>query len=260
MHPALHSWRDDLSATFVRLLAYLGLAAVMSMAATLYFQPPAALDPAPALARPQWIEVERPFPAFALSIPEAADVPTGYAIRRHSQGGGRKDILTLGEPDGLAPFLTVEIYRRGAEAAAFQAAADEIAAEAAALEPVQLETSPEPLDSKFGRLTILTFDTAKSPARRCLAFVRAYDDPPLQLSGWFCQGGELVDRTTLACALDRLTLLSAGSEPRIGGLFAQAELNRSYCGQRDTILAPTPKYHLLWKALATRPEPRRIGR
>ena len=62
------------------------------------------------------------------------------------------------------------------------------------------------------------------------------------LSGWFCQGGtEFVERGTLACALDRLTLLSAGSEPRSADLFAQAELNRSYCGQRDPILAATPE-------------------
>jgi hypothetical protein len=43
-------------------------------------------------------------------------------------------------------------------------------------------------------------------------------------------------------------------------LFAQAELHRSFCGQHDPILASTPKYRLLWKALATRPEPRRRGR
>jgi hypothetical protein len=54
--------------------------------------------------------------------------------------------------------------------------------------------------------------------------------------------------------------LSAGSEPKLGALFAQAELGRSYYGQRDPILAATPKYHLLWKALAKRPEPRRVGR
>jgi len=80
------------------------------------------------------------------------------------------------------------------------------------------------------------------------------------LSGWFCRGGEFIDRATLACALDRLTLISAGSEPKVGALFADAELRRSFCGQHDPILAATPKYHLLWKALATRPEPRRIGR
>jgi hypothetical protein len=43
-------------------------------------------------------------------------------------------------------------------------------------------------------------------------------------------------------------------------LFAQAELNRSYCGQRDPILAATPKYHLLWKALDKKLEFRRSDR
>ena len=90
------------------------------------------------------------------------------------------------------------------------------------------------LASKFGPLSIVTFVTSIGPSRHCLGFVRAYDDPRLQLSGWFCQGGaDFVERSTLACALDRLTLLSAGSEPKIGALFAQAELNRSFCGQRN---------------------------
>jgi hypothetical protein len=81
------------------------------------------------------------------------------------------------------------------------------------------------------------------------------------LSGWFCQSGsEFIEQSTLACALDRLTLLAAGSEPKVGLLFAQAERNRSFCGQRDPILAATPKHHLLWKAVANRPQPRRIGR
>ena len=89
----------------------------------------------------------------------------------------------------------------------------------------------------------MTFETSKGTPRHCLGFVRAYDDPRLQLSGWFCQGGEPISSSaTLACALDRLTLLSAGSEPKVGALFAQAELNRSFCGQRDPILASTPKY------------------
>ena len=121
--------------------------------------------------------------------------------------------------------------------------------------------STTPLATKFGPLTIVPFFASKSTPRRCLGFVRAYSDPRMQLSGWFCQGGtEFVEQSTLACALDRLTLLSAGSEPKVGALFAQAELNRSYCGQRDPILAATPKYHLLWKALANWQDARRAGR
>lgn len=258
MHPLLHSWRDELAARFVRLLAYLGAAAVLSIIAAQIFRGPVPL-PAP-VARSAWTEIERPFPAFALSIPEAADVPAGYAIRRHATGGGRKDILMLGEPDSAAPYLEVQIYRPGKEISRFAAPADEIAESAgSSLGPTDVQLQ-EPVDSKFGPLSIVRFKTSKGTARSCLGFVRAYDDPMLQISGWFCQGGEFIQTSTLACALDRLTLLAAGSEPKVGILFAKAELKRSFCGQHDPILASTPKYQLLWKALANRPEPRRLGR
>ncbi len=261
MHRALHSWREGLPANFVRMLAYVGGIAVLSIVAARIFQSPPAMNAITPVHQSEWIEVERPFPAFALAIPEAADVPASYAIRRHAEGGGRKDILALGEPDGVAPFLQVEIYRPAGETLTFADPKVEIVESAAALGPVAFPREDEPLASKFGPLSIVSFETSKGTARHCLGFVRAYDNPRLQLSGWFCQAGpEFIERSTLACALDRLTLLSAGSEPKVGALFAQAELNRSNCGQRDSILAATPKYHLLWKALANRPEPRRIGR
>ncbi len=37
MHPALHSWREELPAAFVRVLAYLGAAAVLSIAIGVLF-------------------------------------------------------------------------------------------------------------------------------------------------------------------------------------------------------------------------------
>jgi len=252
--------RDETSATLVRLLAYLGGLALLAIAAAAVFQSPAILlDIAPP-ARSEWIEIERPFPAFALSIREAAGAPASYAIWRHAEGGGRKDILGLGDADGPGPYLHVEIYRPGSEIRHFADPQEELAAEAADLGPVRLELSSERLASKFGLLDVLPFDAVKGTPRRCLGFLRDFDDPALRLSGWFCQSGRLIRRTTLACALDRLTLLSAGSEPKVGALFAKAELNRSFCGQRDPILASTPKYKQLWKALPNRPEPRRIGR
>jgi hypothetical protein len=261
MHPALQSWRDELPSSFVRVLAYLGAVALLSIAAARVSQAPAVPNTDPPPYQSEWIEIERPFPAFALSIPEAADVPASYAIRRHTEGGGRKDILVLGERDSVAPYLEVEIYRPGTEIRNFAEPVAGIIDSASALAPVEVQRADKPLASKFGPLAIITFATSQGTPRHCLAFVHAYSDPRLQLSGWFCQGGaEFVDQSTLACALDRLTLLAAGSEPKVGALFAQAELNRSYCGQRDPILAATPKYHLLWKALANRPEPRRIGR
>jgi hypothetical protein len=248
MHPALHSWRDELPSNFVRLLAYLCAVALLSIAAARLFESPKAIGAITPMHESKWIEIERPFPAFALSIPEATEVAATYAIRRHADGGGRKDILELGDTDGTAPYLHVEIYRPGTEVQAFADAQAEIFESAAALGPVELRRAEQDLASKFGPLTVLFFTASKGTPRQCLA-------------GWFCQGGsEFIQQSTLACALDRLTLLAAGSEPKVGALFAQAERNRSFCGQRDPILAATPKYHLLWKALANRPRPRRIGR
>ena len=218
------------------------------------------MDPIKPADRPQWTVVDKPFPAFALAIPEAAGAPSHYAILRNRDGGGRKDILSLGDPDSAAPYLQVEIYRPGSEIRHFARPEAEIAKGAVGLGPAQLGRG-EPLNSKFGSLSIVPFAATKGTPRHCLGFVRTYEDPRLQLSGWFCKGGDdFVDPSTLACALDRLTLLSAGSEPKVGALFAQAELHRSFCGEHDPIIAATPKYKLLWKALATRPEPRRIGR
>lgn len=260
MHPVLHSWRDDLSPTLVRLFAYLGGLALLSIGAALVFQSPAMLDAIAPASRSEWIEIERPFPAFALSIPEAIDQPETYAIRRHAEGGGRKDIIGLGNPDSPAPYLQVEIYRPGSEIRRFGDPREDIASAAAALGPINVHLADERLVSKFGLLSIVAFDAVQGTPRHCLGFVRDYDDPLLQLSGWFCRSGSVIERSTLACALDRLTLLSAGSDPKVGALFAKAELNRSFCGQRDPILASTPKYKLLWKALPNRPDPRRIGR
>jgi hypothetical protein len=252
MHPALNSWREQLPSTFVRSLAYLGGITLLSIGAAQIFQSRPAINPIKTVDRPQWIEIEKPFPAFALSIPEAAGAPYHYAILRHRDGGGRKDVISLGEPDGTAPYLQVEVYRPGSEIRRFARPEAEIAKGAAGLGPAQLGRA-EPLNSKFGSLSIVPFAATKGTPRHCIGFVRAHEDPRVQMSGWFCQGGEhFIDRATLICALDRFTLLSAGSEPKVGALFAKAELNRTFCGQRDPILAPTPKHQLLWKAVAAR--------
>jgi hypothetical protein len=266
VHPALHSWREELPSIFMRFCAYLAGLALLSILAAQFFQSSPAIDPINPAHRSDWITIDKPFPAFALEIPEATGVPAAYAIRRHAEGGGRKDIVSLGEPQGAAPFLQIEIYRPGRELSNFDAAQDELGQRAAAAGPIADLRAEAPLVSKFGPLSIAAFDATEQPLRHCLGFLRDFDDPRagtplLQISGRFCQGGaDFIERSTLACAFDRLTLLAAGNEPKIGALFAQAELNRRFCGERDPILAPTPKYKLLWQALANRPEPRRVGR
>jgi hypothetical protein len=258
MHPALRSWRDELSATVVRMLAYLGAAAVLSMAATQLFQAAPARHAPTVAPRDRWTTIRRPFPAFALSIPEAGDAPAHYTIRYNTEGGGRQDILSRGEPDGTDPYLEVQIYRPGREIHHFPIADTEIADSAAALGPVNMR-SEAPLMTKFGPIALTAYDSSLGTPRHCLGFVRQYDDPRLQISGRFCRGGAYIERPTLACALDRLTLLSAGSDPKVGTLFAHASLRRGFCGNHDPLLAPTPKYRTLWKAAANGMTQRRIG-
>ena len=62
----------------------------------------------------------------------------------------------------------------------------------------------------------------------------------MQLAGWYCSAGrEVVDRSTLACLLDRLTLVNG--DQKFAELFAHAEVKRTFCGQRSPILAATPE-------------------
>jgi hypothetical protein len=253
MHPALHSWRDELPAAIVRVLAYISAIAVVSIAAAHFFEPTKAINHITPVHRSEWIDIERPFPAFALAITEAADEPAAYTLRRHATGGGRKDILSLGEAEGAGPYLSIEIYRPGRETHDFSNPLRTVADGASALGPVALQSEDEPLASKFGPFSIATFETAQAAPRHCLGFARAAEDPPLQISGWFCQSGPgFVPRATLACALSRLTLLSSGNEPRLAALFAQAELNRRNCPERSPLMAPTPKYKALWGKTAGR--------
>lgn len=268
MFPALRSdpspplrltgWQERASSVFLQALAYCsGLAAVAGIAAYLAEAPRSVIAASVSPPRPDWVAVERPWPAFALSIPEAGDAPASYAILRHADGGGRKDVLTLGEPAGEAPSLTVEIYRPGREIARFGEAARAIAARAASLGPagalhMDAMRMEDDLDTKFGRFAVATFSIEGAAPRRCTGFVHTNDDPRLQIAGTFCQGGEPVTRAMLSCALDRLTLVAAGSDQKTAALFAHAELHRSFCGQRSPLMAPTPKYQTLWKALEQR--------
>ena len=182
--------------------------------------------------------VAKPFPAFSLSLPELGDSSNGYAMRRHVWGG-RQDILTWEEMNGIAPHVMVEVYRPAGEAAVFDSAAIEIAArlkntESATMKPAGV------IVTKFGDVALVEFTIG--PARQCLGFARPYTDPQVQILGWHCVSGSAPpSRDIAACALDRLTLLAAGSEPKVRELFARAELKRTFCGQRSHLMAPLPK-------------------
>jgi hypothetical protein len=229
-------------------MAYMGGLAMLSIAAASFFEPSAAVvaavKPAP---RPDWIEVERPYPAFEMLMPDLAGVDSSYAILRRPADGARKDVLTYGSAAGSGPFLMAEIYRSGAESERFIDAPSEIAARIISYKVIDDVKPAGTLDSKFGEMPLVDFAIAAgrkpdAKARRCLGFAKSFDEPVIQIAGWYCSAGEqAVEQATLACMLDRLTMLSAGGDAKFGRLFANAEIKRTFCGQRNPILAATPE-------------------
>jgi len=236
---------EEIRDTIVRILAYVGALGLLAVAAASFFQTPtvvASTDPARAL-RSKWIEVERPYPAFELLLGELGGNPMHYAILRRGGDDARKDVLTWGEPRASGPYVKVEIYRPGRAGERFIDAASEVAARIVGLTVADDVKLAGVAASKFGPVPLVDFAVAANgKERRCLGFARAFNDPALQIAGWYCSDREeVVERTTVACAIDRLTLVSAGGDESLAQLFARAEIHRTFCGQRNPILAATPE-------------------
>ena len=244
MHPAWREFRDELSATVTRIIAYLGVLAVIAVTFLLILMPPDAdsdESTSEPVFRSDWATVQRPFRAFALSMPEFAEPNPDYAIQRHASGGGRRDIMSWGgtSNDSERSRLMIEIYRPGEEIGDFGDAASEVAIRTAALGgPYPLLQARE-IESKFGAFDAFDFVANLNGApRRCLGFMRAFAEPRLAITGWHCRAGlEIIDRSVIACALERLSLVMAASEPKLTELFARAERQRRPCGQKPGVLA-----------------------
>ena len=222
----------ELHATLTRVLVYCAALAVFGLGLTELASRGTVATQA---AVPEWIEVNRPLPAFAMTIPEFA--APNYSIWRHAGGTGRKDILTFGAPGGASAIL--EIHRPGANTEV--AEPEDITASIPELR-LSRPVAPRTIETKFGAIRVEAFtDDSPDGPRSCLQFSRTFEEVRLELSGWFCNAGpELVERGALACALDRLSLLAAGGEPKLATFFARAELKRSFCGQQHVFLAATP--------------------
>ncbi len=241
MGTALRRLADELTAALARVLAYIGVLAALGVV-TIHFldtgDVSAAIEPAP---RADWTVLERPYRAFALNSPDLPE--PDYAIRRHS-AGGRKDIMTV-STESAGSRLMVEIYRPGQESPGFGHAASEAAARAAELGGAPVLSPADGIDSKFGRVAVFEFSArSDGAARNCLGFVRAFSEPRLQIAGWYCKSDmEVVDRRTLYCALEGLSLLAAASDPKVQQLFASAEQKRTFCAPRTALRGATLRRH-----------------
>lgn len=216
----------ELRATLARVVAYGAALAAFALIVLEIVGPRGGSTKA---ANTEWFEVIRPLPAFALTIPEFEGGPR-YSIWRHVSGAGRKDVMSFGQEGGAT--ATLEVFRGDVEE-------DDITSSISELRLSAPRTSPNSIDTKFGAVRV---ETSIEEGRSCLRFSHKYEDLRFEISGTFCNAGmELVDHGMVACALDRLSLVSAGSEPRLATLFARAELRRTFCGQRNVFLAATPK-------------------
>ncbi len=226
-HPALRSFADECSAVFVRLLAYIsGLAVLAVLVADLFAAVPVEKSVVQAPS-PSWTQASRPHPAFAISQLDLTGRTDAYDILRHPDGG-RKDILRWAATAPEPVSSEIEIYRPGGEIDAFAAADTDLAFRMGLRNSTDAETAGV-IDTKFGPVTLLRFGGGGKTAS-CMAFAKSFETPKLRISGWTCQGDSpATQRASLGCTLNRLTLLSAGNDPKVAELFARAELKRAGC-------------------------------
>ena len=226
IHPALTSFGDEVCATVARLFAYVGTLALIAILAVHFWdQLPeiAALEDAP---KPGWTVADRSLPAFALGSIDPDEKPVAYATFQHATGG-RKDIFrwTAG---GERPVAELEIYRPGGEVYSALPAPADLALRMPA--GGDLEAAGV-IDSKFGMVGLLRRSNGRDGAGGCLGFFKEVADPFLRISGWTCRGDNLpARRASIACMLDRLTLLGGGNEPKMIELFSRAGSGHRSCG------------------------------
>jgi hypothetical protein len=230
IHPKLTSFAAEVCATLARLFVYVGVLALFGILGIHAWDQLRINLAADAPPPPAWSVADRSYPAFALSPPDASDKsekPDAYVILRHPLGG-RKDILRWSGA-GENPAAELEIYRPGSEYGPASAAQAELAARMAG--PGAALEAAGVIESKFGSVALLRPAGEREGSGSCLGFLKRIDHPPLQMSGWSCQGDGLpARRATIDCALNRLVLLTSGNDPKLAEAFARAELKRGACG------------------------------
>jgi len=237
IHPALTSFADEVCATVARIFAYVGTLALLAILGIHAWDQLQAGDIDEPAAKADWSVADHLHPAFAVSKQDQSEKSATYAIFRHPSGG-RKDILRWVGPGIVKPAAELEIYRPGGEFGAnTPPGADvldlmtqgEASGGASEIEAAGI------IDSKFGKVSLLSPVGASDGAGTCLGFAKRVNDPLLEIEGFSCQGDSLpARRAAISCMLNRLTLLTAGNELKLAELFATAELKRGRCMGPDT--------------------------
>ena len=232
VHLALIGFAEECRAVSVRLMAYVcGVGALALIASDLLSGAATGMVEAavPLRSRDAWTAAVRPQPAFAAPVADFSNLSESYEILRHPEGG-RKDILRWSATPDQAPLSQIELYRPGDELTAFGPVAAEIAARIASGRAGAIQAAGV-IETKFGAVALVGFPShAGGSVQPCIGFAHSFQTPRLLISGWSCHGDTpQMQRQAVACALDRLTMLSAGNNPDMAELFARTELKRAGC-------------------------------
>jgi hypothetical protein len=234
IHPALTSFADEVFGTLARLIAYVVTLTLLAIGGVfLWEQLPdaSAMEPLP---KAGWSLASRSSPAFAISQFDSRDRTETYEILRRPEGG-RKDVFRWTDQAGK-PIAELEIYRPGRELSEAGPADADIAARMDPAGRRELETAGI-IESKFGTVTLMRL-VGPDTGRACLGFLKRVDEPNFRISGWSCQGDNLLARrSAISCMLNRLILLTAGNDAKLAELFAHAGLKRGDCA---TVAALAP--------------------
>ena len=194
----------------------------------------AARTPVPGLVS-GWEEVRKPIALFGFGSKDFGK-QSRYSARRHSSGQGRQDFVDHGSfLTEKERYLTASFYRPGAEDAPRSPFFVDIVRRASQSGlSVSRSSQPDVMTTRFGPLEVadITLYMADK-TRSCLAYRFEADAPDFRMAGFACGGEQPVDRITLACAVDRLDLISAGNDDDLARFFTSTEVRRgSGCGAK----------------------------
>ncbi len=177
----------------------------------------------------EWLDVVKPFQLYQVASPEFATAFGIYEAQHNLEGGGRRDVLSLGALDQNEPYLRVAFYRLGREEAPKPSFFVEMARRASGAGlSVDRASAPHLLPTRFG-----AFETADvtvsgaAGARTCVGFRLLEENPRFRISGFACgETARPVDRSAIACLIDRFDLVAAGEDHGLRDFFARAEQER----------------------------------
>jgi hypothetical protein len=254
---AAHLTRDDIRRVLIACTVALLLSgALVYVLLTLPAPEQNGAVTAPHVGIPAWMEIQRPFRLFALNAPEwGRDL--AYAADRHRDGGGRRDRLTFGK-FGASAWLQVTLYRPGFEKSDPAPLFVDLARRAATAGLVVTRMGqPKPLPTRLGSVQVADLALAGATGASgqttpCLGF-RSAEGKVLEIGGFACgTPGNPIDRARLACALDRVDLVSAGDDAELRAFFTGAAGQLGVAcskppveGQTQEPVKPTPGFVVL---------------